>query len=84
MFVKKIQIYVVEISGKCILKSNTSQKIKSRSFYYPQAKLSPWLLSSPPKEETDYSFHSPKLRGRAMETNYKIYYFKSTLKPITM
>ena len=63
MFVKKIQIYVVEISGKYILKSNTSQKIKSRLFYYPQAKLSPWLLSPPPKEETDYSFPEVKRQG---------------------
>ena len=63
MFVKKNQIYVVEISGKWILKSNTSQKIKSRSFYCPQAKLSPWLLSSPPKKETDYSFPEVKRKG---------------------
>ena len=81
MFVKKNQIYVVEISGKCILKSNTTQKIKSRSFYCPQAKLSPWPHHPLRKRQIT---HSPKLRGRAMETNYKIYYFKSTLKPITM
>ena len=53
--VKNIQIYAVVMSG-IVEYGFTSQKIKSRHFYYPQAKLS---LAGPyhhSKAETNYTF----------------------------
>ena len=53
-----------------------SQKIESRPFYYPEAKLFPRSLLSPHRQRQ--ITHSPQLKGRTKITCFKMYCFKST------
>ena len=82
MFVKKIQIYIVEIVENAFWSQIQVKKLNVDRFTIPRQNSLRGFYHHPLRKRQ--ITHSPKLRGRAMETNYKIYYFKSTLKPITM